>query len=75
MKKRYDPLWEIVGEKVGLQGEEVAKDVSCPRCQVVLGVPVDTGVGTVFCCGLCGATVKIVDASGDKGLAAEELER
>ena len=75
MKKRYDPLWEIVGEKVGLQGEEVARDVCCPRCRVALGVPIDTKAGTVFSCGLCGATIEIVDASSKTGLTAEELKR
>ena len=75
MKKRYDPLWEIVGEKVGLQGEEVARDVCCPRCRVVLGVPIDTRAGTVFSCGLCGATIEVVDTPGETGLAAEELKR
>jgi hypothetical protein len=74
LKKRYDPLWEIVGEKVGLQGEEVAREVGCPRCRVVLGVPVDTKAGTMFCCGLCGATIEIVDASRETGLVAEEVK-
>ena len=72
MKKRYDPLWEIVGEKVGLQGEEVTRDVSCPRCRVALGVPAKTRTGTLLCCGLCGATCKIVSVSGDTKLIAEE---
>jgi hypothetical protein len=73
MKKRYDPLWEIVGEKVSLQGEEVARNISCPRCRVLLGVPVDAAVGTVFCCGLCGATCRVVASSNAGSLTAEEV--
>ena len=34
--KKYDPLWELVGEKVALQGQEPDVDAHCPHCNVNL---------------------------------------
>jgi len=35
-EKKYDPLWEIVHEKVALQGQELDLDARCPHCNVTL---------------------------------------
>jgi hypothetical protein len=75
VKKRYDPLWEIVGEKIGLQGQESAQGISCPRCGVSLSIPAGTGAGAVFCCGLCGTTSKIVNMSSGGLLIAQDATK
>ncbi len=63
MKKKYDPLWEIVGEKVGLQKARSKGIVSCPRCQVPIELPESLKPGGRFRCGLCGSVCEAVDES------------
>jgi hypothetical protein len=59
LKKKYDPLWEIVGEKVSLQGAESTRRANCPACHVALGLPRESRVSERFRCGLCGALCEI----------------
>ena len=59
-RKRYDPLWEIVGEKIYLQGFQVAEGVPCPNCHVKVQLPEDPGRGERYRCGLCGALFELV---------------
>lgn len=59
-RKRYDPLWEIVGEKISLQGFQVAEGVSCPNCHVKVQLPEDPARGERYRCGLCGALFELV---------------
>lgn len=63
-KKKYDPLWEIVDEKVALQGEEPDIDAVCPYCHVRVHLGRGAGAGRRFACGLCGG-VSVVAATAD----------
>jgi hypothetical protein len=73
--KKYDPLWELVGEKVALQGQEPAVEAHCPHCNVNLQMgppqrepsPED---GARIVCGLCGG-VSVVALRG--GVASLEV--
>jgi hypothetical protein len=62
LKKKYDPLWEIVGEKVCLQGGESRKAVACPQCHVAVDLPSDVRVGERFSCGLCSALCEVAQS-------------
>ena len=53
-RKKYDPLWEIVDEKIALQGQEPDVDVACPHCHVLVHLGRGTTVGARYSCGLCG---------------------
>jgi ferredoxin len=59
LKKKYDPLWEILKEKVSLQGGETRRPVTCPQCHVAMELPGEIGAGTCFRCGLCGALCEV----------------
>jgi ribosomal protein S27AE len=72
--KRYDPLWELVDEKIGLQGQGVDVDVKCPRCHVVVHLGSGTKAGARFSCGLCGATFVVGDGVGEALLADVDKE-
>lgn len=68
-KKKYDPLWEIVGEKNPLQGQEADVDAHCPHCHVKVHLGVAPKAGTRITCGLCGGVSTIVAVeSGAIGL-------
>jgi hypothetical protein len=54
MTKKYDPLWEIVDEKVALQGQEPDVDTLCPHCHVLVHLGGAAESGDQFACGLCG---------------------
>lgn len=60
-KKKYDPLWEIVNEKVALQGQERHVDVPCPHCHVTVQLGPGIKVGDRFACGLCGGISEVKD--------------
>jgi hypothetical protein len=62
LKKRFDPLWEIVGEKVSLQGTGSREVTTCPKCQVALELPKSVKQGHWFRCGLCGALCEIAES-------------
>ena len=68
LKKRHDPLWEIVGEKVPLQGSESTLNVVCPHCHVTVQVPDSIIPGQRFKCGLCGGSCEFL-GSTQGGLA------
>ncbi len=53
-KKTYDPLWEIVDEKVALQGTEPELLGHCPHCNVTLRLSPEAQAGERYECGLCG---------------------
>jgi hypothetical protein len=61
--KKYDPLWELVGEKVALQGHEPGVDAHCPHCNVNLHLAPTVENGQRIACGLC-AGVSTVTAQG-----------
>jgi len=65
-KKRYDPLWEIVNEKVALQGQEPDNDVLCPHCHVTVHLGLAAKAGERYACGLCGGVSEV--AEGPTGL-------
>lgn len=58
--KKYDPLWELVGEKVALQGAEPDVDTRCPECHVILHVGPDLQTGDSVECGLCGSALTLL---------------
>lgn len=62
--KKYDPLWEIVDEKVALQGVEPDIDASCPHCYVGVHVGLEAKPGERFACGLCGGVSEVWLESG-----------
>jgi hypothetical protein len=66
-KKKYDPLWEIVDEKVALQGQEPDVDAHCPHCNVTLHLGARATAGQRITCGLCGgASEVVVEADGQR---------
>ena len=73
MKKKYDPLWEIVDEKIALQGQDIDLDAACPRCHVSVHVGSGAKSGDRFCCGLCGASFVITERSNGGSVAAKEI--
>jgi hypothetical protein len=64
--KKYDPLWELVGLKVPLQGAEPDVDARCPNCHVTVHIGLDAKPGDKVECGLCGEPLVIV--TEDSGL-------
>ncbi|MCX8032895.1 MAG: hypothetical protein N3B14_05850 [Thermoleophilia bacterium] len=73
-KKKYDPLWEIVGDKRALQNQEQHFDFPCPHCHVVVHLgssprqEADFSLqdGASFECGLCGGRFVVrVGNAGD----------
>jgi hypothetical protein len=60
-KKKYDPLWEIVGEEVALQGAEPDVDCRCPHCHVVVHLGLNAKTGERYACGLCGGISEVVE--------------
>jgi hypothetical protein len=73
LKKRFDPLWEIIGEKVYLQGMSLTPAASCPRCHVLVELPQGSTRGERFRCGLCGALCEVIETPRDSGLAVTEI--
>jgi hypothetical protein len=57
--KKYDPLWEIIGEKISLQGVDAARTAVCPECHVTVDLPGSAQAGAHFDCGLCGAMCEV----------------
>ncbi|MBC7293258.1 MAG: hypothetical protein H5T84_03960 [Thermoleophilia bacterium] len=53
-RKKYDPLWEVVAEKVPLQGVEPDIDTRGPHCLVTVHVGTEAEPGAHYECGLCG---------------------
>jgi hypothetical protein len=63
-KKRYDPLWKIVGEEVALQGGEPDVDARCPYCHVTVHVGLKARAGERYECGLCGGVSLLAEEEG-----------
>lgn len=72
--KKYDPLWELVGEKVALQGQEPDVDAHCPHCNVNLHLGPSLEDGARVACGLCGGTSVVVSRGGVVTLEAVSAE-
>lgn len=68
--KKFDPLWEIVDEKVALQEQEPDIDVPCPYCSVPLHLGAAPQPGAKVTCGLCGGGSQVVQTAGGIGLNA-----
>ncbi|MFH0916472.1 MAG: hypothetical protein V1912_08510 [bacterium] len=61
-KKKYDPLWEVVDERVALQGAEPDVDVRCPYCHVTVHLGLGNKAGETYECGLCGGVSQVGEA-------------
>ena len=59
-KKKHDPLWEVVDEKIALQGQEPDVDVPCPHCGVLVHLGGSAKAGERYACGLCGGKSEVV---------------
>ncbi len=71
-KKKYDPLWELVDEKVALQGVEPDADATCPYCHVTVHVGLQANPGEYFECGLCGGVSELTTENGRLALHPAE---
>jgi hypothetical protein len=69
-KKKFDPLWELVDEKIALQSEEPTVSVPCPHCHVPLDVGTVASKGEEITCGLCGRRSEVVETPQGPGLKA-----
>ncbi len=69
-KKKFDPLWEIVDEKVALQNEEPDLDTPCPYCHVLLHLRAGIWSGERVTCGLCGGSSEVVEGGEGVSLRA-----
>lgn len=63
-KKKYDPLWEIIDEKVALQGVEPDIDALCPYCSVTVHIAGSLADEGLVECGLCGSLSTVARAGG-----------
>jgi hypothetical protein len=63
-KKKYDPLWEIVDEKVALQGQEADVDGHCPYCNVTVHLGSRATTLERVSCGLCGGVSEVKAGAG-----------
>jgi hypothetical protein len=70
VSKKYDPLWEIVDEKVALQNAEPDADALCPYCHVTVHLGAAAPLGRKVECGLCGGASEIVQTAAGLGLKA-----
>lgn len=73
MTKMYDPLWEIVGEQLPLQGAVQDIDALCPVCHVKLHIGSTAEQGQRVECGLCSAPL-VVDTSHVRPSLVEATE-
>lgn len=71
-KKKYDPLWEIVDERVPLQGAEPEVDAVCPWCRVIVCLGGEATPGETYECGLCGGVSQVVEEQ--EALALRRVE-
>ena len=75
MAKKYDPLWEIIDEKVALQDQEPDVDLPCPYCHVLLHVGEALSEGRTVTCGLCGGASQLVKTREGLSLRAPAEEK
>jgi hypothetical protein len=71
-KKKFDPLWELVDEKIALQNAAPDIDLPCPRCHVLLHVGDAVPDGQKVTCGLCGGISRVVE--GPEGPYLEPVD-
>ena len=71
-KKKYDPLWEIVDEKIALQGQGEDVDLLCPHCHVRLHLGSAAQKGQRVTCGLCGGTSQVTEGPQGPRLEAAD---
>ena len=71
-KKKYDPLWELLDEKVALQGMEPDVDAKCPYCHVTVHLGLKVEPGAQLECGLCGGVSEVIEEAGALILRAVE---
>jgi hypothetical protein len=71
-KRKYDPLWELVNEKVPLQGTAPDHDALCPHCNVTLHLGSEGRPGRKIECGLCAGRSEVVEEDGKVMLRATE---
>jgi hypothetical protein len=62
--KKFDPLWEIVDEKIALQNVDSDVDLTCPHCGVPLHLGPGAPQGRRVACGLCGGSSEVVEIAG-----------
>ncbi|MBN1321831.1 MAG: hypothetical protein JXA87_13455 [Thermoleophilia bacterium] len=67
-KKKHDPLWEVVDEKIALQGQEPDVDVPCPHCGVLVHLGILAKAGERYACGLCGGVSEVAEGAGGPSL-------
>jgi hypothetical protein len=70
VSKKFDPLWEIVDEKIALQNTEPEVDAACPYCHVTLHLGSAVLAGETVDCGLCGGRSEVVQTPSGLGLKA-----
>lgn len=63
-KKKYDPLWEVIGEKNPLQGTAPCIDAVCPWCRVTVHLGNNVAARETYECGLCGALSSVAIEGG-----------
>jgi hypothetical protein len=66
---KYDPLWELAGQKVPLHGIEADVDSRCPFCHVVVHLGSTAKVDDEVECGLCGEPLVVVKSEGTLAVA------
>lgn len=64
MTSKYDPLWELAGQKVPLHGVEEDIDARCPVCHVVVHLGTAARSGDEVECGLCGEPLVVAGETG-----------
>ena len=69
--KKFDPLWEIVDEKIALQNVEADLESPCPHCSVPLHLGAGVPRGRRVTCGLCGGESEVVESAGGLRLKSE----
>lgn len=75
MSKKFDPMWELLGEDIPLQGVEEDVDALCPICHVTLHVG-DAEAQSERECGLCGSELRVVrDDAGVRLEPGEHVSR
>jgi hypothetical protein len=62
--KKYDPMWELAGQKVALHGMEEHMDSRCPVCHVTVHLERTVRTGDRVECGLCGERLLVEQKDG-----------
>lgn len=70
MTSKYDPLWELAGQKVPLHGVEEDIDARCPVCHVMVHLGQAARPGDTVECGLCGESLVVAGETGALSVAS-----